>query len=76
MSAISAIPPGGRPACAPCCPDAARERLLGGRRVILDGRPGVLLVLATGRRGELHVITVDPGCGPAGGTLLAQVTVA
>lgn len=57
-------------------PDAARERLLGGRRVILDGRPGVLLVLATGARGVLHVVTVDPGCGPAGGTLLAQVTVA
>ena len=57
-------------------PDAARERLLGGRRVILDGRPGVLLVLATGTRGQLHVVTVDPGCGPAGGTLLAQVTVA
>ena len=57
-------------------PDAARERLLGGRRVVLDGRPGVLLVLATGTRGQLHVVTVDPGCGPAGGTLLAQVTVA
>ncbi len=57
-------------------PDAARERLLGGRRVILDGHPGVLLVLATGARGVLHVVTVDPGCGPAGGTLLAQVTVA
>jgi len=51
-------------------------RLLGGRRVVLDGRPGVLLVLATGTRGQLHVVTVDPGCGPAGGTLLAQVTVA
>ena len=57
-------------------PDAAGERLLGGRRVVLDGRPGVLLVLATGTRGGLHVVTVDPGCGPAGGTLLAQVTVA
>jgi hypothetical protein len=57
-------------------PDAAGERLLGGRRVVLDGRPGVLLVLATGTRGQLHVVTVDPGCGPAGGTLLAQVTVA
>ena len=44
--------------------------------VVLDGRPGVLLVLATGTRGQLHVVTVDPGCGPAGGTLLAQVTVA
>ncbi|MBL8925844.1 MAG: hypothetical protein JNM77_06345 [Pseudonocardia sp.] len=57
-------------------PDAAGERLLGGRRVVLDGRPGVLLVLATGTRGQLRVVTVDPGCGPAGGTVLAQVTVA
>jgi len=56
-------------------PDAAGLRLLGGRRVVLDGRPGVLLVLATGTRGGLDVVTVDPGCGPAGGTLLARVTV-
>ena len=55
--------------------DAAGERLLGGRRVVLDGRPGVLLVLATGTRGGLRVVTVDPGCGPAGGALLAQVRV-
>ncbi len=57
-------------------PDAAGETLLGGRRVVLDGRPGVLLVLATGVRGGLRILTVDPGCGPAGGTLLAQVVVA
>jgi hypothetical protein len=56
-------------------PDAAGRRLLGGRRVVLDGRPGVLLVLATGTRGGLDVVTVDPGCGPAGGSLLARVTV-
>jgi hypothetical protein len=56
-------------------PASVGERLLGGRRVVLDGRPGVLLVLATGARGGLHVVTVDPGCGPAGGALLAQVTV-
>jgi hypothetical protein len=56
-------------------PDAAGLRLLGGRRVVLDGRPGVLLVLATGTRGGLDVVTVDPGCGPTGGTLLARVTV-
>jgi hypothetical protein len=56
-------------------PEAAGQRLLGGRRVVLDGRPGVLLVLATGTRGGLHVVTVDPDCGPAGGTLLARVTV-
>jgi hypothetical protein len=56
-------------------PEVARERLLGGRRVVLDGRSGVLLVLATGTRGGLHVVTVDPGCGWAGGALLAQVRV-
>ncbi|MGZ8749534.1 MAG: hypothetical protein ACXWYP_01505 [Pseudonocardia sp.] len=56
-------------------PAAAGQRLLGGRRVILDGQPGVLLVLATGTRGGLHVVTVDPDCGPAGGALLAQVRV-
>ena len=56
-------------------PAAAGQRLLGGRRVVLDGQPGVLLVLATGTRGGLHVVTVDPDCGPAGGALLAQVRV-
>ena len=54
-------------------PAAAGEGLLGGRRVVLDGRPGVLLVLATGTRGGLRIVTVDPGCGPQGGTLLAQL---
>jgi hypothetical protein len=68
--------PGRRQACLRAVlPDAAGLRLLGGRRVVLDGRPGVLLVLATGTRGGLDVVTVDPGCGPAGGTLLARVTV-
>ena len=61
--------------CAPCCPRPRAQRLLGGRRVVLDGEPGVLLVLATGTRGGLHVVTVDPDCGPAGGALLAQVRV-
>lgn len=56
-------------------PAAAGQRLLGGRRVVLDGEPGVLLVLATGTRGGLHVVTVDPDCGPGGGALLAQVRV-
>ena len=68
--------PGRREACLRAVlQDAAGERLLGGRRVVLDGRPGVLLVLATGTRGGLRVVTVDPGCGPAGGALLAQVRV-
>ncbi len=53
-------PPGVRP-------DAP---FLGGRRVDLDGRQGVLLALASGELGRFHVVVVDPGCGPAGGQLL------
>lgn len=53
-------------------PDAL---LLGGRRVELDGRAGVLLVLATGERGVFHTVVVDPGCGPDGGTLLGATVV-
>jgi hypothetical protein len=49
--------------------------LLGGRRVVLDGRPGVLLVLATGTAGGLRLLTVDPACGPQGGTVQAQLVV-
>jgi hypothetical protein len=68
--------PDRRAAClAAVAPAAAGEPLLGGRRVVLDGRPGVLLVLATGTRGGLRILTVDPACGPAGGTLIAQVAV-
>jgi hypothetical protein len=43
---------------------------LGGRRVDLDGRQGVLLALGSGELGRFHVVVVDPGCGPAGGQLL------
>jgi hypothetical protein len=53
-------------------PDAM---LLGGRRVELDGREGVLLVLATGRLGIFDVAVVDPGCGPGGGALLASMRI-
>jgi hypothetical protein len=49
--------------------------LLGGRRVDVHGRPGVLLVLASGERGRFRVVVVDPDCGPAGGTLLTSTTV-
>jgi hypothetical protein len=56
-------------------PAATDEALLGGRQVVLDGRPGILLVLATGRGTGLRILTVDPGCGPGGGTLLAEVVV-
>jgi hypothetical protein len=53
-------------------PDAM---LLGGRRVELDGREGVLLVLATGRLGIFDVAVVDPGCGPGVGALLASMRI-
>jgi hypothetical protein len=53
-------------------PDAG---LLGGRDVVLGGRDGVLLLLAAGERGRLHVVVVDPGCGPEGGVLLGARTI-
>ncbi len=37
--------------------------LLGGRGVVLDGRPGILLVLATGQLGTFRAIVVDTACG-------------
>lgn len=46
--------------------------VLGGRRVVLDGRPGVLLVLPTGILGSFRLVVVDPGCGPDAGTLFAD----
>jgi anti-sigma factor RsiW len=50
-------------------------QLLGGRDVVLDGRDGVLLLMATGERGRLHVVVVAPGCGPGGGVLLDARTI-
>ncbi|GEL19400.1 hypothetical protein [Pseudonocardia asaccharolytica] len=51
------------------------EPVLGGRPVVLDERPGTLLVLPTGALGSFRVLVVDRGCGPAGGTVLAERTV-
>ena len=53
-------------------PDAP---LLGGRRVELAGRPGVLLVLAAGRPGAFRIVVVDPDCGPERGELLGSSAV-
>jgi anti-sigma factor RsiW len=53
-------------------PDAP---LLGGRDVVLGGRRGVLLLMAAGERGRLHVVVVAPGCGPDGGELLDTRTI-
>lgn len=44
--------------------------LLGGRSVVLDGRPGVLLLLPGGTLGTFRVVVVDPACTSA----LASVT--
>ena len=52
-------------------PAAAGEALLGGRRVVLEGRPGVLLVLATGTTGGLRIVTVDPGMRHQGASALS-----
>jgi hypothetical protein len=59
----------GPPGVAPDAP------LLGGRRVEVDGRPAVLLVLASGELGRFHIAVVDPGCGPGGGALLRSADV-
>jgi hypothetical protein len=63
---LSAVAPPG------LSPDAL---LLGGRDVIVDGRRGVLLLLAGGGPGRLHVVVVEPDCGPEGGVLLSTRTI-
>jgi hypothetical protein len=50
---------------------APEAPLLGGRDVVVTGRPGVLLLLASGHgRPGMHVVVVAAGCGPQGGELL------
>lgn len=51
------------------------DPVLGGRRVLMDGQPGVLLVLGTGILGRFRLLVVDPACGPGGGTLLAETVI-
>jgi hypothetical protein len=53
-------------------PDAP---LVGGRFVEVDGRQGVLLVLAGGEPGVLHIVVVDPECAPGRGTLLSSTLI-
>jgi len=64
-----------RAACLRSVGVAAGSALLGGRRVLLDGRPGLLLVLGTGELGRFRVVVVDPACGPDGGVLIAESTI-
>lgn len=39
--------------------------VVGGRPVVLDGTPGVLLVVASGERGRFRVLVVDEACSRA-----------
>ncbi|MDQ2707413.1 MAG: hypothetical protein M3Z25_07145 [Actinomycetota bacterium] len=50
--------PGAVPGGASAAPEP-----LAGRQVVLDGRPGVLMVLPTDRPGRLRLLVVDPACG-------------
>ncbi|MGQ0575936.1 MAG: hypothetical protein ACT4RN_17275 [Pseudonocardia sp.] len=66
------VDPARRAGClAALVPDAAGSALLGARRVVLDDRSGILLVLGTATLGRFRLVVVGPGCG----VLLADTTV-
>lgn len=48
---------------------------LGGRGVLLDGRPGVLLALPTSVPGRIRLLVVAPGCAAGHAEVLADVLV-
>ncbi|MDL5154864.1 hypothetical protein [Actinomycetospora termitidis] len=48
---------------------------VGARAVVLDGRPGTLYVLPTGRAAEFRLLVVGPDCAPGSPDGLADVTV-
>jgi hypothetical protein len=48
---------------------------LGSRQVLVDGRPGTLLVLPTGQAARFRLLVVGPGCAPADPETLADLTV-
>jgi hypothetical protein len=48
---------------------------LGSRQVLVDGRPGTLLVLPTGQAARFRVLAVGPGCTAADPDTLADLTV-
>lgn len=48
--------------------------VLGSRQVDLDGRPGVLMVLATPTPGRIRTLVATPDCGPDRGATLADRT--
>lgn len=53
---------------------AGGATVLGSRRVNLEGRPGVLLILATPTPGRIRMLVVTPNCGPDRGAALADRT--
>ncbi len=53
----------------------AGRPVLGGRPVLLDGRPGVLLVLPGERPGQVRLLVVTPDCAAGAGAALARTTV-
>lgn len=60
-----------RAACLQAVGTPTAAAVLGGRRVLMDGAPGTLLVLGTGVLGRFRIVVVSPSCG----TLLAEATV-
>lgn len=48
---------------------------MGALEVTLDGRPGVLLVLPTGRIAQVRLLVVGPACGPDNPSPLAEYVV-
>ena len=47
---------------------------LGAREITLNGRPGELLILSSGKIGEFRLLTVGPECGPGNPATIANTT--
>ena len=53
----------------------ATTQPLGAREVVFDGRPGVLVVLPTGRVARYRLLVVASACGPGNPAVLADTTI-
>ncbi|WP_018330372.1 hypothetical protein [Actinomycetospora chiangmaiensis] len=67
--------PAARTACLVAHGEPAGTVPLGSRAVVLDGRPGTLYVLATGRAARFRLLVVGPACAPGSPDTLGDVTV-
>jgi hypothetical protein len=67
--------PARRAACLVAHGLPAGTEVLGSRQVLVDGRPGTLLVLPTGSAARFRVLVVGPGCTDAVPDTLADLTV-